>query len=59
MTMINTNRDTALHSNSLMGRVKSFLSYSRAERQLKQLDDRMLSDIGVTRGEISARVWGN
>lgn len=54
--MNNNNNQT---TNGVMGRVKSFLSRSRAERQLKQLDDRMLSDIGVTRGEISARVWGN
>ncbi len=58
MTTINMNRDT-LNSVGVMGRVKSYLSRSRAVRQLKQLDDRMLSDIGVTRSEISTRVWGN
>ncbi len=59
MTMINMNRETTVNSIGVMGRVKSYLSRSRAERQLKQLDDRMLSDIGVTRSEISSRVWGN
>jgi uncharacterized protein YjiS (DUF1127 family) len=43
----------------LMGRVKTFIARTRAERQLHQLDDRMLADIGVVRGEISSRVWGN
>ncbi len=62
MTMISPNRETMHVSgshNGLMGKVKGFLSRSRAERQLHQLDDRLLSDIGVTRGEITARVWGN
>lgn len=59
MTTINMNRDTTANSIGVMGRVKSYLSRSRAERQLKQLDDRMLSDIGVTRSEITTRVWGN
>jgi uncharacterized protein YjiS (DUF1127 family) len=62
MTMLNSGRETvrnsSIHSNGVMGRVKSFLSRSRAERQLHQLDDRMLADIGVMRGEISTRVWG-
>lgn len=43
----------------LMGRMKNFISRSRAERQLRQLDDRMLADIGIVRSDISARVWGN
>lgn len=29
-----------------------------AERELNALDDRMLEDIGVPRGEIHHRVWG-
>ncbi len=62
MTMISTNRETFHVSGShsgLMGKVKGYLTRSRAVRQLHQLDDRLLSDIGVTRGEITARVWGN
>lgn len=43
----------------LFGRVRSFLARSRAERQLAQLDDRMLADIGLKRSEISKMVWGN
>ena len=43
----------------LFGRVQSFLARSRAERQLSQLDDRMLADIGLKRGDISKSVWGN
>lgn len=63
MTTISMDRTTArtsgLANAGLMGRVKTFISRSRAERQLRQLDDRMLSDIGVVRSEISSRVWGN
>ena len=43
----------------LLGRVKSYMSKSRAERQLLQLDDRMLADIGVSRSEISSVIWGS
>ena len=43
----------------LMGRVKTYLARSRAERQLGELDDRLLADIGVKRSEISKMVWGS
>lgn len=63
MTMINMGRETVRNSSipsyGVMGRVKTYLARSRAERQLHQLDDRMLADIGIVRGEISTRVWGN
>lgn len=42
----------------LLGRVRSYLSKSRAERQLAQLDDRLLADIGLKRSEITQMVWG-
>jgi uncharacterized protein YjiS (DUF1127 family) len=43
----------------IMGRVKGYFARTRAERQLHQLDDRMLADIGVNRSEIAKMVWGN
>jgi uncharacterized protein YjiS (DUF1127 family) len=43
----------------LMKRVKVFLARTSAERQLNMLDDRMLADIGVKRGDIRHTVWGN
>ena len=52
-------RSGGMHqSTGLMGRVRSFLARSRAERQLAQLDDRLLADIGLRRSEISRMVWG-
>jgi uncharacterized protein YjiS (DUF1127 family) len=42
----------------LFGRVKTYLAKSRAERQLAQLDDRLLADIGMKRSEIETMVWG-
>ena len=45
-------------STGLMSRVRTFLARSRAERQLAQLDDRLLADIGLRRSEISRMVWG-
>lgn len=41
-----------------LGRVRSYLSKSRAERQLAQLDDRLLADIGMKRSDINRMVWG-
>jgi uncharacterized protein YjiS (DUF1127 family) len=43
----------------LLGRMKTYLARSRAERQLAQLDDRLLADIGLKRSEISTMVWGS
>jgi uncharacterized protein YjiS (DUF1127 family) len=64
MTMINVdrvaNRNSGISAQKgLMGKMKNFISRSRAERQLHQLDDRLLSDIGIVRGEITTQVWGN
>jgi uncharacterized protein YjiS (DUF1127 family) len=42
----------------LLGRVRTYVERSRAERQLHQLDDRMLADIGVARGDIARLVNG-
>ena len=43
----------------VFGRVKAYLARSKAERQLAQLDDRLLDDIGLKRSDISKQVWGN
>ena len=43
---------------SLTERVRSFFARSQAERQLSQLDDRLLADIGVRRSDIHRMVWG-
>ena len=39
-------------------RVTSYVSMSRARRQLEALDDRLLADIGMNRSEIHTMVWG-
>jgi uncharacterized protein YjiS (DUF1127 family) len=38
--------------------VADYVSRSRAEHQLADLDDRLLLDIGVSRNDIHAMVWG-
>lgn len=63
MTMITYGREAVRNEGfrmgpGLMGRVRSYLARSRAERQLAQLDDRLLADIGIKRAEISRMVWG-
>ena len=42
----------------LLGRVQGYLARSSAERQLSQLDDRLLADIGLKRSDIAETVWG-
>jgi uncharacterized protein YjiS (DUF1127 family) len=42
----------------MMVRVKTYLARNRAERQLHLMDDRMLADVGVKRGDIGRVVWG-
>jgi uncharacterized protein YjiS (DUF1127 family) len=60
MAMITMGRETVRNTTpGLMGKMKNFLARSRAERQLHQLDDRLLADIGIVRGDISTRVWGS
>ncbi len=63
MTTISMGRETLRnHSFSatpgLMGQLKSFLARSNAEKQLRQLDDRLLADIGLKRADIGKTVWG-
>jgi uncharacterized protein YjiS (DUF1127 family) len=43
---------------SLMLQVKAYMVRSRAEHRLKQLDERLLSDAGITRRDIRKAVWG-
>ena len=38
--------------------VSNYVSRSRAEQQLADLDDRLLLDIGLSRSDIHALVWG-
>ena len=38
----------------LVDRVRAMLASRRAEAELKSLDDRLLADIGITRGDIPA-----
>jgi uncharacterized protein YjiS (DUF1127 family) len=58
----------AIHSDSarsipdflsrVSSKVVTYVSRSRAERQLQALDDRLLADIGMRRSEIHRMVWG-
>lgn len=64
MTTISIARETVRNqapgaASGLFNVVKGYLARSRAERQLHQLDDRMLADIGLNRSEIGRSVWGD
>jgi uncharacterized protein YjiS (DUF1127 family) len=63
MTTINMGRETIRNSGfkaspGLMGQIKTYLARSHAEKQLRQLDDRLLSDIGLKRADIGKSIWG-
>jgi len=63
MTTITMTRETLRNHSlqarpGLMGSLKTYLARSQAERQLRQLDDRLLADIGLKRHDISRAVWG-
>jgi uncharacterized protein YjiS (DUF1127 family) len=42
----------------IAGGVRRYVTLSRATRQLEQLDDRLLADIGMKRSDINRMVWG-
>jgi uncharacterized protein YjiS (DUF1127 family) len=63
VTTISMGRETSRNNSfsgtpGLMGQLKSFLARSHAEKQLRQLDDRLLADIGLKRADIGKSVWG-
>jgi uncharacterized protein YjiS (DUF1127 family) len=63
VTTIDFGRETTRNSGfattpGMMGSLKTFMARRSAERQLRQLDDRLLSDIGLKRVDISKSVWG-
>jgi uncharacterized protein YjiS (DUF1127 family) len=63
MTLVSLERETVRHMSmgpmpGVVARMQNFAARSRAVRQLHQLDDRMLADIGLSRGDIESRVWG-
>ncbi len=63
MTTINSGRETVRNHTfflapGLMGQINTYIARSRAEKQLRQLDDRLLSDIGLTRADIGKSIWG-
>ncbi|MBL1419832.1 MAG: DUF1127 domain-containing protein [Alphaproteobacteria bacterium] len=45
-------------STGLLARFNESARLRRAEKALLKLDDRMLSDIGVSRGDVHGKVWG-
>lgn len=42
----------------LLGRIRRALALRRALREVRELDDRMLADVGISRGELERAVRG-
>ena len=42
----------------MIGDVRMYMHRRRVQKRLEALDDRMLADIGLHRGDIAAHVWG-
>ncbi|MEM9357174.1 MAG: hypothetical protein AAGB04_13275 [Pseudomonadota bacterium] len=44
-------------STNILNRISRYFALKAAERDLHTPDDRLLTDIGIIRGAIHARVW--
>ncbi len=49
----------AKKSRGLFAKYVETAKLRRAEKELLKLDDRMLADIGVSRGDVHGKVWGD
>lgn len=59
MALFTTNKNAkSKKSTGLFARFNETTKLRRAEKELYKMDDRMLSDIGVSRGDIQGKVWG-
>lgn len=59
MTLFSINKTTkSKKSTGLLAKFNQQARLRRAEKALLKLDDRMLSDIGVSRGDVHGKVWG-
>ena len=47
----------ARHLREVIAAYRRWLACRRAEAELREMDDRQLADIGITRGEIHQKVW--
>jgi uncharacterized protein YjiS (DUF1127 family) len=50
--------ETAMLIAALFGVIQRYLRYRSLLLTIENLDDRILSDIGLSRGELSAAAWG-
>jgi len=48
---------TAMLISALFGAIQRYLRYRSLLLTIENLDDRILSDIGLNRGELSAAAW--
>ena len=58
-TTTTSSRPVSSFLGRIANRVGDYVARSRIERQLEQLDDRLLLDIGMKRSDIRRMVWGN
>lgn len=59
MALFTTNKiSKAKKSSGFIAKYNETIKIRRAERELLKMDDRMLADIGVSRGDVHGKVWG-
>ncbi|MGL1922692.1 MAG: DUF1127 domain-containing protein [Hyphomicrobiales bacterium] len=50
--------NTIKKSNGLIAKYDATVKLRRAENELNKMSDRMLEDLGLSRGDVHGKVWG-
>lgn len=59
MTILNLNKATnAKKPLGFFAKYNQAAKYRRAENELNKLSDRLLADMGMSRGAVHGKVWG-
>ncbi|MBL1419835.1 MAG: DUF1127 domain-containing protein [Alphaproteobacteria bacterium] len=54
-----TKTETTKKSTGFIAKYAETSRLRRAEKQLNRMNDRMLEDIGLSRGDVHGKVWGS
>ncbi|PCI88007.1 MAG: hypothetical protein COB24_04545 [Hyphomicrobiales bacterium] len=54
-----TKTETTKKSAGFIAKYSETAKLRRAEKELNKMSDRMLEDIGISRGDVHGKVWGS